>query len=228
MSLYNSDPSEAAQVLTDNRTAQASYMLSVGMSDLDERLVDYMADQVSMGFWSGLEMQKQVRILSDPYFAGEPLDEEFQSYIEDNGISFDLTTDKETEVRNIVTQWLGTNFGDWDDETVASWAGRFRFEPDAKEELIETLKDQKSALFSGYDREADYATISAPWKTMMQNQWGEVPDDSDTTLHNIINMNSATDAGRFLTEEGLKRGNQTVVNSVQGAILNSFGGIAVG
>jgi hypothetical protein len=228
MSLHNSDPSEATRRLEDNRIAQDSYMLAAGMSGVDERLVNYMADQVSMGNWSALDMQRQVDILSDPYFAGEPLNEGFQAFIEDNGITFDLTTDKETEVRNLVTQWLGTNFGNWDDETVASWAGRFRNEPDAKEALIETLKDQKDAMFSGYDREADYATISAPWKSMMQNVWGEVPDDSDTTLHNVIRMNSATDAGKFLTQEGLSRGNQTVVNTVQGALQNSFGGIAVG
>ena len=80
------------------------------------------------------------------------------------------------------------------------------------------------ALFPEYDREADYETIASPWRTMIRNQWGEVPDDSDTMLHDIIRMNNAGDAGAYLTTEGLARGNDTVVNSVQSAMNRSFGG----
>jgi hypothetical protein len=228
MEIYHGDPSEAQQRIDDGRIAQELYMQNAGMSGLDSRLVEYMADKVTMGEWSMTEFQEQVRILSDPYHSGKSLDSEFQNWIDDNGVKWDLNNDKETEVRNLVKQWLGSNFGNWDDETVASWAGRMRNEPDALEALTNTLKDQRLALFPEYDREADYNTISAPWKTMMRNVWGELPDDTDTTLHDVIRMNNAGDAGEYLTREGLARGNQTVVNSVQGALMNSFGGIAVG
>jgi len=60
---------------------------------------------------------------------------------------------------------------------------------------------------------------------MIQNQWGEIPDDSDRTLQSIIKMNDATQAGEFLTTEGLARGNQQVVNGVQNALNRSFGGM---
>ena len=59
---------------------------------------------------------------------------------------------------------------------------------------------------------------------MMRNSWGEVPNDSDQTLQTIINMNDAAEAGKFLTTEGLKRGNEYVVNAVQSDLNNAFGG----
>ena len=89
---------------------------------------------------------------------------------------------------------------------------------------MSVLKDQKEVLFSGYDREADYETIASPWRTMMRNVWGEVPNDSDMTLQSIIQMNDAAEAGKYLTTEGLKRGNEYVVNSVQSDLNNAFGG----
>ena len=228
MSLYHSDPAEAEQRIKNNRLIHEQFMLTSGLGVVDASLVNYLADQVTMGGWSQAEMQEQVRIMSDPFYSDKVLDSEFQKFIDDNSLTFGTNNDKEIEVRNLVKQWLGTNFGNWDDDTVGYWAARLRNEPDAIEDLTETLKDQRLALFPEYDREADYNTIAAPWKNVMRNTWGETPDDSDAALQNIIRMNSATDAGRFLTEEGLNRGNQTVVNSVQGAIMNSFGGIAIG
>lgn len=222
---YSGDPSQAQQNIKDGRLAQAEYMRAAGMADLDDRLVNYMADKVTKGEWSSAEMEQQIRILSDPYFSQEPLDQDFQNWVDDNAIEWDITHDKETEVRNLVSRWLGSNFGNWDDETVNSWAGRLRNEGDAPEALIETLKDQRLALFPEYDREADYQTIAAPWRNMMRNAWGEVPDDSDIALQSIIRMNDAGEAGSYLTKEGLARGNTNTVNSVQTAMTNSFGGM---
>jgi hypothetical protein len=136
------------------------------------------------------------------------------------------TMDEGAEVREMVNRWLGTNFGQWTDAQVQEWAGRFRNENDAPERLMELLKDQKQALFPEYDREADYQSIAAPWRNMMTTMWGTLPQDSDTTLHSLINLNDAVEGGKMLTREGLNRGNQQVINNIQGALHTSFGGAA--
>ncbi len=225
MTLSNGDPAQAQTYLEDNRVVQLQMLRQAGISDPDERLANFIADKVSMGFWSAGDAALQVDYMSDAYFSDKDLDTELAAFLSDNGISVDQDSDMENEVRTMVNRWLGTNFGDWDDATIASWAGKLRNESDAAEVLTETLKDQRLALFPEYDREADYNTIAAPWKQMMTNAWGELPDDSDTMLHEIIRMNNAGDAGKFLTTEGLARGNDTVVNSVQSALNSSFGGI---
>jgi len=228
MDVYNRDPMSAQQQMDDRATLIATQLREAGMADADPALVEFMAQQVSWGNWTRTDLDQQVRILTDPYFQNTPMDQEMRNFIDDQGISYDQTSDMEVEVRNTVQRWLGTNFGSWDDATVANWAAKLRNDPDALEALTEQLKDQKQALFPGYDRESDYESIASPWRSMMRNSWGEVANDSDKTLHRIIQMNDAVDAGEYLTREGLSRGNETVVNDVQSALYRSLGGTAYG
>ena len=224
MSTYNGDPATAQQQLEDKRLLVEEQLLAAGMGVIDPMLVNYMADAVTTGLWSAAELSQQIQIMSDPFFKDTPLKDDFRSFLADNSLSYTQTSDMENEVRSTVQRWLGTNFGDWSDEEVANWAARIRNDPNSMEALVETLKDQKEALFAGYDREADYDTIASPWRTMMRNSWGEVPNDSDQTLQSIIRMNDAAEAGKLLTTEGLKRGNEYVVNSVQSDLNSAFGG----
>lgn len=225
MQVNAGDPATAKQRIEDDTTTVRSGMEDAGIENADEGLINFVATQLTHGNWSDQKVYDQIKRMADPYYDEQPLDAGLQTFINDNDIVNGRTADKENEVRNTVQKWLGTNFGNWTDDQVADWAGRIRNEPDAMEALTETLKDQKQALFADYDREADYQTISAPWRTMMQNMWGEVPDDSDVTLQNVIRMNNAPDASRMLTEEGLSRSNSLVVNNVQGALDRSFGGL---
>lgn len=224
MRVLHGDPATAQQKLDDRRLQTNQWMLDAGISNPDEDLVNWMSDKYAKGDWSKVELDRQIQLLSDDYYSDVPLNEDLQKYIDENEVTVDMNEDMGAEVRGLVKQWLGTNFGEWSDEQVNSWAGRLRNEPDAREALMETLKDQKTALFPEYDREADYQTIASPWRTQMRNQWGKVPDDSDAMLHSVIRMNDAGEAGKLLTQEGLKRGYDTTVNSVQSAMSYAFGG----
>jgi hypothetical protein len=224
MEVYHGDPMTADRLIQDGRVAARNYLQDMGISMPSEELVNYMADQTTMGNWSQSYFNDQVRILSDPYYADSPLDEGLTQFIEDNGITTDYTQDMESEVRSIVTRWLGTNFGNWDDDTVSYWAGILRNETDGVEKLTEFLKDQKSALFPKYDREATYDSIASPWRTMIRNLWGTSVNDSDPLLHTIINMNDVGEAGKLLTKQGLDENNKMVVGNVQTAFNRAFGG----
>lgn len=225
MLIQHSDPMTAQNNIDDGRISVRNLLQQSGVTDPDDQLVDFMADKLTMGQWTKQKLDQQILIMSDPYYKDEPLDTEFRNFISDNDISYTHTSDMENEVRSQVQRWLGTNFGNWSNEQVSEWAGKLRNDPNSAEALVDTLKTQREALFPGYDREADYETIASPWKTMMRNVWGEVPNDSDQTLQNIIRLNDAGEAGKLLTSEGLKRGNDNVVNSVQSALINSFGGV---
>lgn len=224
MFLNASNPAEAERLMEDNRAYVMGQLQAAGVSNPDERMVNFMADNLSRGNWSAQYLSTQVQYLADPYFDDQPLDGGLQGFIDEYDIEYDQNTDMENEVRTTVSQWLGTNFGNWPDEDVAHWANILRNETDGMERLEELLKDQKMALFPEYDREATYGSISAPWKNMMRNLWGELPDDSDSTLHNVINMNDASEAGKFLTKEGLARGNDVVVGKMQQKLNAQFGG----
>jgi hypothetical protein len=222
MSLFNSDPMAAQQRIDDVRIETNKTLQSMGINNASEEMVNYMADQLAMGEWSQSYFNNQVSAASDPA-SGIAIDAGLQTIIGDT--TLDTTQGMETEVRDLVKTWLGPSFGEWDDETVEYWAGKMRNDPDASIALIDQLKDQKQALYQGYDRESTYSTIASPWKQFISNAWGETVNDSDDVLNNVIQMNNSGDAGAYLTKEGLKRDNDTVVNRVQGDLNASFGGI---
>ena len=217
-----SDPLTAQQMIEDNRRAAFLKLQAAGVANPPDAMVNYMADQLTTGKWRANYFDQQITAISDPT-SGIDVDAGVTNAM--GGSTWDTTQEMEDDVRSTVIKWLGTDFGNWDDETIASWAGRFRNEDDAEAVLLETLKDQREALYPGYDREADYDTIAAPWRNVMRGAWGTVPNDSDKMLQQIIRMNDAGEAGKLLTTEGMKRGNDTVVNSVQSALTRSFGGI---
>ena len=223
MKLYNSDPSTAQQSLVDGQASARQLLADAGIEGATDEVIAFMADKLTMGDWSQTYFTSQVQGLSDPA-AGITLDADLTSVIGDTPLG--TTQSGELEVRNLVKSWLGPTFGEWDEGLIQEWAGKFRNDPDAQTMLIEQLKDQKMAMFQGYDRESNYDTIAAPWRNFVSQSWGEAIDEKDPLFTQIINMNNAGEAGALLTREGLERGNDTVVNSVQAALNQSFGGTA--
>ena len=115
---------------------------------------------------------------------------------------------------DLVKQWLGPNFGNWDEATINTWAGRLRNEEDAEIYLIEALKDQKEAMFPGYAREADFNTIAQPWRSYATSIWGFTPQDDDEALQQVIVANDADSAAQTFRTVGLERGYDRVVNDI--------------
>jgi hypothetical protein len=214
MELYHGDPSEAARRIADNRLRQADLFRQAGLLDFDDGLINFFADKVTMGIWSVDYAQSQIDRLADPYYASEPIDQELAAYMEDNNVKLGQTVGETDRVRQLVKQWLGPNFGSWSDETINYWAGRLRNEEDAEIYLIETLKDQKEAMFPQYGREADFNTMAQPWRSYATSFWGFTPQDDDETLMAIIQANNADTAAQTLRTVGLERGYDRVVNDI--------------
>lgn len=223
MKLFHSDPLTAQQRLEDGRILALDQLSQAGIDNPPEELVNFMSDKLIMGDWSQTYFTNQVRALSDPQ-TGIAVDSSVSDLLADT--TLDTTRQYELEVNNVVKQWLGPNFGNWDQGEISRWAGEMRNNPDAMVELVEVLKDQRLALFPNYDRNATYETIASPWRQFVNNQWGQFPDEDDPMFHNVINMNDAAEAGKLLTKEGLNRGIQTVENRVSTDLMNSFGGSA--
>lgn len=129
------------------------------------------------------------------------------------------------EVRQLALQWLGPVYGGgWSDAQLGEWAGKIRQNENAREDLIETLRSQRMALFPQYENEnLTYEDIAGPWRGFMQQQWGQTPDETDPLFARIVGMNDAMKAGQVLREEGLKRNVGQVVDSALGDLGKAFG-----
>ena len=223
MEVFHGDPSEADRRIGDNRSRQESLFRGAGLLDFDDGLIQFFADKVSMGTWSTDYAQQQLNRLADPFFADEPMDEGLMSYMEDTGTELGQTVGETDRVKQLVKQWLGPNFGNWGESTINTWAGRLRNEEDAEIYLIESLKDQKDAMFPGYAREADFDTIAQPWRSYAGSIWGFTPQDDDEVLQNVIQMNDADQAAQTLRTTGLERGYDRVVNDIDNALRQGMG-----
>jgi len=219
MTTFHGDPMQAQQDLDDSRINATLMLKNMGMNNASEEVVNFIADSYTKGDWSQAYFQNQMKALSDPS-SGVTIDSDLSALVGDTG--FDQTQGGEQDVRDLVKRWLGPNFGDWDQDTIAHWAGELRNDPDAELSLVETLKNQKEALFAGYDRNATYDTIAAPWRNMASNMWGQTIDESDPLFHQVINMNDAVEAGKALTQAGIDRGNAKVSSDVVTRMSNSF------
>lgn len=133
----------------------------------------------------------------------------------------------EERVRGLVNDWLGPMFGgrNWSDRMIAEWAGRLRQNPQSEEQLVELLRGQFQGLFPGHagNDAARYSTVAAPWLAFMAQAWGQQADETDELTHRIINLNDATEAGRVLREEGMRRGIGKVQDDALSALRSQLG-----
>lgn len=218
LALNASDPATAEQLIDDNRTRVADMFRSAGIDNASEDLIQTVADRWTTGAWSQIYATKQIELLSDPNLAGT-LDPALTRL--DDGL--DTTRQGEDEVENMLTTWLGPNHG-WGDDHIAGWASKLRQDPDARLELEDVLKRHRLALYPEYENaNLTYEDIAAPWRGVFQQQWGQLPDESDALFQKVVRLNDRAQAEKVLREEGLKRGNQTVANRLL-SDLQVFGG----
>ena len=219
MFTFHGDPMTADQAIDDGRIATVQMLNNMGMDNPPANVINFMADAYTKGTWSQAYLQSQMKALSDPY-SGIAIDGALKAIV--GSTSLDTTRSGEQQVQDLVTRWIGPNFGKWSQSTIAYWAGELRNDPDAELALVETLKNQKAALFPGYHRDATYETIAGPWSNMASNMWGETFDETSRFFHQIVNLNDSVEAGKILTREGLNQGNQKVTSDVATRMSNAF------
>lgn len=216
MKVFHGDPTTAEQMIEDNRIMARQMLLDAGVENPSEELIDYMADQATMGDWSEIYFNNQVAAIADPA-SGIVLDDGLANLVNEGT---GTTQGEEDTVRDLLLEWLGPVFGAWEDDQIAKWAGQLRNDPDAETSLVQHLQDQRMALFPEYeDRNVSYQSMAAPWRQFMQNQWGQKADETDPLFQTMLKNNDATLNGQLLIKEGIDRGIGKVVNTMNASAL---------
>ncbi len=223
--ISNTDPATANQMMIDQDILTRNAMVAAGIDEPPEGLVQLVSANLLMGNWSADYTNDQIRRLADP-FSPAVLDDELTSWLNQWDFTLDTTRQDEQDVRDMVNRWLGPAFADgWSDDNIAAWAGEFRNNPDATDELREALQGQRMALYPAYTNpELTYEDIAAPWRSFMFQAWGQAPDETDPLFSQIVNLNDAGSAARLLRTEGLARGNQTTTLNAIKAFSQGLGG----
>lgn len=221
LSLNASDPSTAQTIISDNRLNILHQMEAMGIANAPADLINFVADRWTRGEWSQAYAMIQIQGLSDP-FARVQLDPGLTTFRQ----NLDTTRGREDEVRAEINRWLGPAFSQgWDDNAISEWAGALRNNPDALTELVENLKGQRLALFPEYTNpNLTYDDIAAPWRGVVSQIWGQTADESDPMFARIVRLNDLDSATTILRQEGVKRGNGTVVKELLNDVGQAFGG----
>jgi hypothetical protein len=206
METYYGDPATADQLLKDNRENMKARLAKAGIGNVTDAIAEYMADRTTMGIWSSDKLDAQITALSDPY-SSDTLDKGLLEFMAGQGWEADTTRKEEDTVRTSLNKWLGPVWGNWSDAEIAAKAGELRNNPDGLIEFIESLKDQRMAMYKNHtDRNLSYEAIAQPWRSYAQSVWGTPIEDTDDTFQAVLQSNDPIEAGKILRREGLNRG----------------------
>lgn len=222
------DPSTALKRMEDARLITRNALMEAGVRDPNERLVELMGLNLTSGKWTEEYYKQQIKYLADPFSrpGGAGLDWEIERILRETGTTVDTTQREVDKVTEAVQRYLGPAFaGGWKDANIQYWAGQIRNDPDAAQQLKTTLQQQFQSLFPAYkdNPNADYETVAAPWRSYVNQLWGQDPDETDPLFLRVVAMNDAQAAAEVLRKEGLNRGVGKVVSDATEALGGQFG-----
>lgn len=218
--LKMSDPASASELKEENRMKVAGMFRESGAWGTPVEVVNRLADFFTNGKMSSTEIARQVTAIADPNsrIPIHPSMAEFAGGVQETSQTY------EQEVTDLVRTWLGPGHS-WTDAQIQEWGGRFRHDASARDRLADLLGKQRLALFPEYeDPRLSYEDIAGPWRGFFNQIWGQTPDETDGVFANVIRMNDAAEAKKYLIGEGLQRGNQTVVQNAVSQLGQALGG----
>ena len=222
--MVEADPKTAAQLLDSNRQRIILDLQNAGVAEPSEDLIELMNTNFTTGAWTENQLVGQITAVSDPYSPFK-LDPEVEAIVGGGVVG---TQREQDTVRDMLQKWLGPMYGDWTQEQIDEKAGLLRNDPDGTINFEQQLKQQRLAMFPGYeDDNLSYEDIAQPWRNFWQQKWGVEADETDPLFQQVLNTNDAVENGAMLTKEGLSRGIQKVSNDIQSKILRATGGSVV-
>ena len=221
---YYADPSTATQMTTDAQIAVANSLQAAGVSNAPEALINWVAGKFVSGDWSQTYTTEQISLFSDPYATGKR-DTEFENYLSSTALTgVDRTTEREREVRELYSKWLGPTLGKLTDQETAEIAGRLRDDPDYQDQLVQSLKQSRLAAFSNYTNpELTYEDIVRPWRNLTTSVWGQTADETQGWWQEMVKSNDFATAQTTLREKGLEQDITQVTQDATQALQQAFG-----
>lgn len=221
---YYSDPSTATQLTTDSQIAVANSLQAAGVSNAPEALINWVAGKYVSGEWSQTYTTEQISLFADPYAEGKR-DSSFTNYLSSTALTgVDRTTEREKEVRELYSKWLGPTLGKLTDQEAAEIAGRLRDDPDYQDQLVQSLKQSRLAAFSNYTNpELTYEDIARPWRNLTTSVWGQTADETQGWWQEMVKSNDFAQAQNTLREKGLEQDVTQVTQDATQALQQALG-----
>lgn len=188
---------------------------------LSEDALEYAATEWAWGRWTAAKASNQVKLAVDSAEGGEQ-DAGFGAVLEGEG-NIETVLQEDT-VRADLEMWLPSSLiSNYD---VKELAGKYRTINGFRESFIEELKDDRVAMYGGYDRDISWKRILQGKKAMAAQVWGidisNIKDD-DAAILKMITDNDPSKEAEYLRGIGLERGYKGTLSAMAKDYATSYG-----
>ena len=190
---------------------------------MSEEALEYAATEWAWGRWNAAKASNQVKLAVDSAEGGTQ-DAAFGAVLEGKG-NIETVLQEDT-VRADLEMWLPSsliNSGNYD---IKELAGKYRTINGFRESFIEELKDDRVAMYGGYDRDISWKRILQGKKATASQVWGidmsNIKDDDAAIVH-MVTKNEPDKEAEYLRGVGLDRGYQGTLTAMAKDYASSYG-----
>ena len=190
---------------------------------LSEEALEYAATEWAWGRWSAEKASNQVKLGVDSSEGGTQ-DATFGTVLQGEG-NIETVLQEDT-VRADLENWLPSTLIENGDYNIKELAGKYRTINGFRESFIEELKDDRFAMYSGYDREISWKRITQGKKAVAAQVWGiDIANikDSDAAIVHMLTKNEPDKEAEYLRGIGLERGYQGTLTDMAKDYASSYG-----
>ena len=219
---YNTNTEQYSLDLAKEK--QYLYDLLPTGADVDDDVMEWMADKVVMGTWDQTYAQGQLWLLVDKYRDGER-DPMLQSYISNKDIT--QTTDGINQMTALVDEWIPPSARQSYYDEIEKHAGLYRNDKSYQEEFERDLKEVKYNLYPMYDKDTKWDVIDRITKNTINNKWNMEIDPGGKygyVYNKVAALNDVNKANQYLVSEGLSNNVPGVVQDFARDMMTAFGG----
>jgi succinate dehydrogenase flavin-adding protein (antitoxin of CptAB toxin-antitoxin module) len=206
--------------LVEDSVTKVKNTLRTLEANLDEDTIDWVANKYASASWSDTKLLTQLTAATQRYSIHE-VDDEFKKILEEGVTTF--SNKGVEEMTKIIETYLPKELQQPYLDDIQNLAGKYLSDATFAETFTEQLKDERFAFNPNWDREIPWANVKKNAMTLVASVWGVTPDETDTTLVQIMGINDTSKQLEIARREGIDRGYAKPTNDLYGAMSKSFG-----
>lgn len=201
------------------------YNLVVGIlqsleATLDDKSIRYAATKWASGAWGNARLTSELTGATQKNSIYE-VSEDFQNVIDNGVVGF--SNKGEDKIQNLLDTYLPKELHAPYLAKMSELAGSYVNNPDFAQQFEDTLKNERFAFNSNWDKDIPWANIMTNAKSLVSTIWGVDVSEEDAIFADILTTNDINKQKEMIRLEGLERGYSNVTTSLFTDMTKSLG-----
>lgn len=201
------------------------YNLVVGIlqsleATLDDKSIRYAATKWASGAWGNARLTSELTGATQKNSIYQ-VSEDFQNVIDNGVVGF--SNKGENKIQNLLDTYLPKELHAPYLAKMSELAGSYVNNPDFAQQFEDTLKNERFAFNSNWDKDIPWANIMTNAKSLVSTIWGVDVSEEDAIFADILTTNDINKQKEMIRLEGLERGYSNVTTSLFTDMTKSLG-----